>query len=328
MPLFTLISFANEDKNINQDIIVNNLSLKISLIETAYEIYNLDALSEKHYEDISKNSHNHYKWLNDTKKNLSLEMINKLDIIFKNKTSRDYIETLINIDDNSNIDEIISYVINNKYLNFEEQKAFKEFFSVFYKDYFHSYFLSKQIYFDKKTNLLNNSFQSEDVNLINFIENISGQKINKKYKSKFYYSLNPINNHLFINDENLVATIADYNSSTDIVRICSGEYTKDLFSSLLQNQNFINLCYELRRNSNFTDMYQEYREAYTFEEWCIENLTEGFIKYLDYRFYNLEYDFSNYYYDLEFFEFLKENNFDSKKDNLMDISIQFYESKA
>ena len=81
---------------------------------------------------------------------------------------------------------------------------------------------------------------------------------------------------------------------------------------------------KLKNDTDLVDSYNKYSSSYSFEEWCVENLVEGFSKYLDYKYYNMQYDFSNYVYDLKFYNYLKDINFDSLKDNLFETCVKFY----
>lgn len=325
IPFFSFIGFAN-DKVETNNIVVKNLNLKISLIETAYEIYLLNDNSEEEYENISSFSHNHYKWLKNTKNNLDKDMLKKLDNIFVNNSSWDYINLLIGIDDNSSIDNIIDYIINTDKLNIsnEQKKDFKDFFTYFYNEHFKFYFNKQKFLLTKKQSNLNKIINNSKVDLVKFVENISGEKIDKIYSPIFYYSLNPKSTSYFIKDNDLITTISEYSSSYDIIRICISRYSKDILDRLLFNDKFLMISNKLKNDTDLVDSYNKYSSSYSFEEWCVENLVEGFSKYLDYKYYNMQYDFSNYVYDLKFYNYLKDINFDSLKDNLFETCVKFY----
>ena len=171
IPFFSFIGFAN-DKVETNNIVVKNLNLKISLIETAYEIYLLNDNSEEEYENISSFSHNHYKWLKNTKNNLDKDMLKKLDNIFVNNSSWDYINLLIGIDDNSSIDNIIDYIINTDKLNIsnEQKKDFKDFFTYFYNEHFKFYFNKQKFLLTKKQSNLNKIINNSKVDLVKFVK--------------------------------------------------------------------------------------------------------------------------------------------------------------
>ncbi|WP_042275039.1 hypothetical protein [Faecalimicrobium dakarense] len=67
MSIFTGCSSVSAENYI-PNIDVRGLTLKTSLIQTAYEMYNVnlgnpDTFSEALYKDYGKESHKHYKWL-------------------------------------------------------------------------------------------------------------------------------------------------------------------------------------------------------------------------------------------------------------------------
>ena len=105
-----------KDINYNSDIKVNGPSLKISLIQTAYEIYttNIENLSNNStYEDLynntSRDAKKHYKWLTKTYNSMDDDMKFKLKNIFDSNSSWSYINSVINLDDKANVSDISGY---------------------------------------------------------------------------------------------------------------------------------------------------------------------------------------------------------------------------
>ena len=118
-------------------------------------------------------------------------------------------------------------------------------------------------------------------------------------------------------DNNIVSTIQPNTSVKDLLRVPFHKYSHSLFDSFTDTPEFLDICNELESDDELVSLYNEYgRDAYDFNEWCEENLVEGFSKYLDYRYSQYEYDFSNFVYDLDFYNYLRKINFNPDKVNL------------
>ena len=95
LSIFILTGYKNnKDINYNSDIKVNGPSLKISLIQTAHEIYttNIENSDENStYEDLynntSRDAKKHYKWLKKTYDSMNDDMKFKLKNIFDSNSS-------------------------------------------------------------------------------------------------------------------------------------------------------------------------------------------------------------------------------------------------
>ena len=106
LSLFTLTGCeSTKTLNYNPEIIVYGPVLKISLIQTAHEIYstNIENSSdnsnlENMYIEDSKESKKHYKWLNKTYKSMDDDMKNKLKNIFDSNSSWNYLNAVIDLE--------------------------------------------------------------------------------------------------------------------------------------------------------------------------------------------------------------------------------------
>ena len=125
LSLFTLTGCeSTKTLNYNPEIIVYGPVLKISLIQTAHEIYttNIENSSdnsnlENMYIEDSKESKKHYKWLNKAYKSMDDDMKNKLKNIFDSNSSWNYLNAVIDLEDSSSINNIIdtlNYILLNK----------------------------------------------------------------------------------------------------------------------------------------------------------------------------------------------------------------------
>ena len=213
----------------------------------------------------------------------------------------------------------------NLSLSSDLQNDIDVFFNYFYNDYFKSYFNKEKSSLNKKASKLNELLSSNDVDIKKFIENVCGVTLSNDYICTFYYSLNPISSQSFEFDNNIVSTIQPNTSVKDLLRVPFHKYSHSLFDSFTDTPEFLDICNELESDDELVSVYNEYgRDAYDFNEWCEENLVEGFSKYLDYRYSQYEYDFSNFVYDLDFYNYLRKINFNPDKVNLKDVCIDFY----
>ena len=145
LSIFILTGCKNtKDINYNSDIKVNGPSLKISLIQTAYEIYttNIENLSNNStYEDLynntSRDAKKHYKWLTKTYNSMDDDMKFKLKNIFDSNSSWSYINSVINLDDKANVSDIVDTLVSSENLSLSSdlQNDIDVFFNYFYDDY-------------------------------------------------------------------------------------------------------------------------------------------------------------------------------------------------
>lgn len=317
IPLFTIVTFSNALTTIN------NINFNISIVETAYEIYSLESFDETFYKD--NNAQKHYIWLLNYKNNLDKTQKKELSSLFEDVALRNYIKFILENDILSFNDLILNIKNDNSLGLTDTQKDdFKNFFTSFYND-FNFYFNKQSFILSSKISDIKNSvdnFKYEE-----FIKELSGKNFNDNYDFNFYYSLSPKFNHLFKTDKNIVSIITSSHDAKDIIRICSDFYVDKILNELNYNTSFFNTSMSLKSNHLALNDYENYRNSYSFKEYLIENLNEGFLKYLDYKFYNITYDFSNYTYDLDFYNYLITINFDPTKYNLIDECINFYVSK-
>lgn len=320
----------------NSNVQVRGLTLKTSIIQTAYEIYNVnikdpESFNKELYSEVSKDALKHYKWLKKTYSQMDENMISSLQNIFLNYDQWDYLNETISLDDNADINEIIDKINNSSDLDLSinEKENIYIFFNSFNNEYFKSYYSNYKKKYDKNAKALNNKFTDENVDIINFMEKISGVKFNQNYKSVFYYSLNPFQTQVFKHNNIIISTVQLDTNAQDILSICFYQYSQHLFDSFVSSDEFSNICEVLKQDSNFVDEYNKIgKSSYDFNTWCKENLVAGFSKYLDYKYCQSDYQFTSYTYDLDFYNYLRSIGFNSNKMNLKDVSIAFYKDKT
>lgn len=318
----------------NSDIVIKGLSLKISLIQTAYEVYNTNIgnpnyFNEDFYKKTSKEAHKHYKWLKSTYSHMDDEMKYRLENIFTSKDDWDYINAVVNLKDDASVDEIINTLNSDKYLNLPNflKKDVDKFFTYFYDEHFKSYLKKYENKYAKKAIDLNQKLSDNDVDVANFVQTSSGIKLKDDYKSVMYYNLNPIECHSFEYKNIMISTINLNTTALDIISIPFYKYSRPLFDTFINSDEFLDVCNKLKSDKKLISMYNDFaRDAYTFNDWCAENLISGFSKYLDYKYYGSTYEYTSYVYDLDFYNHLKKIGFNPNKMSLKDVSIDFYQS--
>lgn len=317
----------------NSNLDIRGITLKISLIQTAYEIYNVNILNpsiytEDLYKEFGKDSYIHYKWLKNTYKNMDQKMIKSLENIFSSKDQSEYINSIIELDDNSDLNTIISNIINNKSLNLTSslKKDIEIFFNYFYNDYFETYFNESKSKFIKKAKNLNEILNDCNVDIKKFIENSSGLTLNTNCRSIFYFSFNPLSSYEFNSGNLIVSTIGIDIDVLYLLNFAFHNYSHLLFSEFAYDDEFSKI-YTSIQNKNLLKDSTYYSNNYSFNDWCVENLIEGFSKFLYYNYCKNIYEYNVYEYDLDFYNYLKSINFTPKKISLKNASINFLKLK-
>ena len=94
------------------------------------------------YNDTSDYAKKHYKWLVKTYNSMDDSMKLKLKNIFDSNSSWRYTNSVINLEDNSNIYDIVNTLVYDENLNLSSnlKNDIDSFFNYFYDDYFKFYF--------------------------------------------------------------------------------------------------------------------------------------------------------------------------------------------
>ncbi len=339
IPIITFFSFFalgfnnSTSSNYKSDIVVKGITLKVSLIQTAYELYNVNVKNPKEfnedlYKSTSYDAYKHYIWLKDTYNDMDDDLKNSLYDIFTTNDSWSYSNAVIGLDDNSSLEDIIKTILNDDYLNLSPSfcKEFDNFFTSFYEDYFKSYFYKNKASYEKKANDINNLLASKEVDIINFIESSSGLDIDNGYSYTFYYSLNPVESQGFKSNKKLISTIPKNTPYKDIISIPLHEFSHIIFEYFVNSDEFLDAYEKLKDDKKLTKMYDKVgKYAYNYKDFCSENLIEGFSKFLNYRYFQGVYEENIYVYDLDFYRYLRKLNFNPQASSLKDVSINFLE---
>ncbi|MGL6104978.1 hypothetical protein [Romboutsia sp.] len=318
----------------NQNFQIKNVAFKISLIETAYEMYNVNLNDSNSYEELYKNSskegYKHYKWLKNTYNSMDPDMKKKLRNIFEFNTCWNYINEVLELKDDASSEEIVNKIISSKNLNLnmylknDVDLFFNYFSTVYFDSYFNKY---ENLYLNRATNL-NKIILNKNIDIIKFIENVSGLNLDKNYKLIFYYDFNPLQSQVFKNNNTIISTVQLDTSIQDLISIAFYQYSHYIFDNFKNNSDLLDVYDNLLSDKFFTSKYNKIgKDYYDFNIWCEENLIAGFSRYLDYRFFQTDSNFTSYAYDLDFYNYLRKINFNPKNKNLSDVCIDFYKNK-
>lgn len=314
------------------DITVKGLTLKISLISVASDVYranfkNPDSFNESLYKNIGEDGLQYYEWLKNTYSTMDSSMKRRLIRIFDAYGSWSYIGEVISLDDNSSVDEIITK-LNNSY-NLSLNETLKEdiqiFFNYFYKEYLKDFIEVNNPDIEKSVKEMNSFLKGKNIDVFKFMEENSGIKFKQDYKAVLYYDLPPIGAMGFEDGNSKISTIQPCINKDTLLATPFHEYSHDLFRTFTRGSEFSKIASELKENKDLTDAYEKVgNDAYDWIGWCEENLVEGFSKYLGYKYYGAKNKNALYVYDLKFCNYLIENKFNPENTSLEDISIEFY----
>lgn len=313
---------------------VKDLSLKYILISTASEIYDINVRIKEeqgyYYKLYGDDMYNHYKWIKNTYYDMNDEMKSHLSTLFDDGSNEgNFIYTLAGINDGAGINQI-NYKIQSSDLPRELKVAAEKFYPYFYEKYLKEYIELNRYKYNTYLSKLNQKIQDEEPNLLGFIEEVSGIKYEKEYKPVLYYTMRPGNAWGFTYKDLYISllplTESEYES---IFYIPYHEYSHGIFKTITSTKEFKNIVQGLKNNSTLYNAWNNnyYNHYYTWEEWCEDNLVEGFAMYLDYKANGEKANKlkSIRPYDEEYFNYLLQHKFDSKNMDLKYITIKFLE---
>lgn len=337
LALFIFVSIFNfslcKNTTVNFSPEVRGLSLKYILIDSLYEIYEVNisnSLSEKDYR-YDYISRKHYTWLCDTYNDFPKEMKKYLKTLMK-RVPWALMNVTSELDDDADLNEIINSLNSSPKLNFDENfKAQNKFWlNSYYENHLKDYIRKSESEFVEKSKILNRVLQGKEADLLGFMEKESGIRFSKRYKPVFYYTFRYIGSMGFTHDNEIVSLL--FRNTTKFKGLFSSsfhEYSHFLFKTFSDSKEFRAITEKIRDSDK--KMLQcwsnSFSYSYTFNGWCEENLIEGFAHYLNYKYYNIDTSKPTYIYDLEFYRFLRKRNFDPAQESLKDFCIKFYEKE-
>ena len=168
---------------------------------------------------------------------------------------------------------------------------------------------------------------AEKENPFEFIEETSGLNLGD-YKCVFYYTFQKIGAYGFrLKDERISTIQANVKSLELLYRTPFHEYSHEFFQTFTNDSDFVKLSETMVSDRGFYDYWDSrpgLKSNYTWRGFLEENLVEGFAKFLSYKFYGSEPYGATYYYDMDFYDYLRKIEFDPSRTSLEEASFGFY----
>ncbi|NLK97737.1 MAG: hypothetical protein GX272_06615 [Epulopiscium sp.] len=330
-------SITSAMKESDYSLEVRGLSLKYLLISIASELYDVNVRIKEDqgpfYKLQGDETYDHYKWIKKTYSDMDHEMKSYLNTIYLDGANEGKLIYIVaELGDEAGINQI-NYKIQSSTLPNEIKNAAEKFYPFFYENYLKDYIEMKRYKYNDYFFELNQHIQKEKFDLLGFIERLSGIEYDKHYKPVLYYTMRPGNAWGFTYKDLYIALIPiKEDEYEDFFYILYHEYSHGIFKTITDKREFKKLAEVLKNNSTMYNAWNNnyYNQFYTWEEWCEENLVEGFAMYLDYRVKGKKPKGikSIRPYDQEYFEYLVQNHFDPAAMELEYITIKFLKEIA
>lgn len=315
---------------------VKGLTLKYVLVAVAGEMYDINVLIDgdqsEFYREYGKDSYHHYLWIRDTYRKLPSDKKRHLKTIY---SSGFYEGTLIyllaDLEDEAGVNQIVYEIKRSKYIPENIKIAAEEFYPYFYEEHLKEYISINRITYDNYAMEMNKMIQEEKPNILEFIEETSGVKYDKKYKPVIYYTMRPGNALGFIYKDSYISLIPGTENNYDnLFYIPYHEFSHGIFNKITTTKEFRQAADVLKDDKRMYNSWNNgfYNIYYDWYDWCEESLVEGFTMYLEYK---SKGKLSNSItsirpYDKQFFEYLVDINFDPETMDLKDVSVRFLKS--
>ena len=230
----------------------------------------------------------------------------------------------------ASLEEILQCIRESKPLGYTDSE--KEILTSFYTDYYNEYlkdYLEDNIpIFEEKADRLNEQIAEREVDLMTFMEAQSGIQFKERSKPVFYYTLREVGAMGFEHSPLHISLIQRHvDDFSYLLSTPFHEFSHALFDTFTDKRAFKQVVKRLSKveDSFKTSWEEKFQSSYNWRGWCEENLVEGFAHYLDDKYYRRKASYSSYTYDLAFYNYLKEIDFDPQKITLEEACIAFYE---
>ena len=306
--------------------------LKYSLFSTLGDIYsaNVSAVDSRRefYKDASSEEQAYYAFLIDSYNDFTDQMKKDLETIVSRIGPWQLMNTVTPLDDVAGIKEITrkaSSIFNFFPLSgvFALRRLLPEFYEEHFKEFFDSRAPTYNDLAERMTELA-----SEMQNPFSFIEEVSGIRLGD-YDCIFYYSFQRVGAYGFRTKDSRISTIQHGVDSFDkLYSTPFHEYSHEFFQTFTNSREFKELAERLKADAGFYSYWNnrpDLKNSYSWRGFCEENLVEGFAQFLYEEFYGKPSNRSVYYYDVSFYEFLREIDFDADRISLKDASFVFFE---
>lgn len=319
-----------------KNVIVKSMPLKYLLSDTLEEIYltqvaTNDIYDRKTYESIAKNFpkiKEHFDWMEETYLLFSEDMKQELELLYgkKRKVNPWYlVDFVTSLYDEASFDEIMAYYRSisffGKYsfMQGQTKESILKLFPYFYNNFFREYIEKNQSYYIELAQDMNHRIEADPFDIITYMQKMSGINFSRKYKAVFYYGYRPIGAFGSVYEDFYISTIPPtVKEYSTLYSVPFHEFSHELFKTFTIATPFTDACKSKLEDKQFYDYWinKGLNNSYgTWSSWCEENLVEGFSKYLYFVRYGYMNQQPTYYYDMEFYEFLKNTDFHIRLSN-------------
>ncbi len=332
--VLVLLSFSCFALNADVPIVeVRPPVLKYSIFSTLADVYaaNVTAVESRSefYRDASDQEKAYYAFLLDSYGSFSDRMKKDLETIITRVGPWRLMNIVTPLDDEAEIREITRKAAS--IFNFHPLTAtfaLRKLLPAFYDGHFKEFFESNAPLYVSRAEEMT-KIASELQNPFSFIEEISGIRLGD-YDCIFYYSFQRLGAYGFRTGNSRISTIQHgVDSFEKLYATPFHEYSHEFFQTFTNTGEFKDLAEELKSDSGFYsywDSRPDLKNSYSLRMFCKENLVEGFAQFLYERFYRKPSGRDIYYYDVEFYEFLREIEFDADEISLKEASFKFFRS--
>ncbi|MDK2953689.1 MAG: hypothetical protein PWQ27_1072 [Kosmotoga sp.] len=308
--------------------------LKYSLISSLEEIYLANVLVpekwSEYYEDADSSAQEHYQWLKDTYAAMDEDMKDSLVEIFENVSDWKLMDLSTKLSDSCTLDDILTLYNSAIFeLPYSVRQNLKKLLPYYYENFFRDYFERHVQEFEELAEALTLEAQNYE-NPYEFIERMSGIELGD-YACLFYFTFKKVGAYGFSYGNLKISTLQ--RNVTTIEKLYFTplhEYSHAFFRTFTNSDEFEDLAEKLKNDTGFYDFWRENRNltrSYPWRSFCEENLVEGFAKFLREKLYEEETHVEIYYYDLDFYLYLKEIDYNPGTMTLKDVSLDFYRQK-
>ncbi|MGL4737640.1 MAG: hypothetical protein ACRCW2_09340 [Cellulosilyticaceae bacterium] len=308
---------------------VKGLKLKYVLVDSAFEIYQMQGEFKEFTDDYLKYQRTHYEWMMATYEDMSTTMRESLAMIMTKTHPWQIMNVTSSLIDDASVEEVIQCIINSDQLpyNQADREAIDTFFTTYYERYLEAYLETQIPLFEEKAEKLNAAIQQHDSDIMSFMEQASGISFDEKRKPVFYYTLRGLGAMGFEQPGVKISLIQrSVSEISNLFNTPFHEFSHSLFDTFTEKHSFKKVAKQLAREDKvFRQIWESrFHTSYDWIGWCEENLVEGFASYLSEKYYGYPRESGIYTYDLAFYYYLKEIEFDPSKISLEKASIDFY----
>ncbi|MDP4208276.1 MAG: hypothetical protein Q8928_05625 [Bacteroidota bacterium] len=308
-------------------------SLKYTLIDVASSVYLANVAKPPFYsvnsfKQFGVDGINYYNWLIAVY--VSLPEDKKLDLktIFENNSARYLMTFTMPLNDSASVDQIVGKLSGSMFMiNRKSRKAIRDFFPYFYNNCLQSYlpYIDKAI--TKNYISVKNDLRKYNLNIFEFMNINSGLHVLNGQKQIVYYSPDFFATYGFThNNEEISVVTRVKDNFPSLLKTIFHENSHVIFQTFTKSSEFEKLVEPLKQNKELFNLWNNnLQNTYKlWSTWCEENLVNGFAFYLFDKYTGEKtYYTGNYYFDYQFYKYLKNNRFNPSETTLKAMTYQF-----